>query len=79
MERIKAEKYLEIPANNYFWRTWDKKEVDWIEERQGKLFGFEFKYSKDRIKIAKEFLAAYPEAEVEIINQDNYLNWLGVK
>lgn len=79
MERIKAEKYLEIPANNYFWRTWDKKEIDWIEERQGKLFGFEFKYSKDRIKIAKEFLAAYPEAEVEIINQDNYLNWLGVK
>lgn len=79
MERIKTEKYLEIPANNYFWRTWDKKEIDWIEERQGKLFGFEFKYSKNKAKIAKEFLAAYPEAEIEIINHDNYLNWLGMR
>ncbi|MBI2287891.1 MAG: ATP-binding protein [Chloroflexi bacterium] len=79
IERIKTEKYLEIPANNYFWRTWDKKEIDWIEERQGKLFGFEFKYAQGETKIAKDFLTAYPEAEIKVINQDNYLNWLGVR
>ena len=43
-ERLKTQAYLKINANNYFWRTHNGKEIDWIEEREGKLFGFEFKY-----------------------------------
>jgi len=45
MERLKVQGYKNIISNNYFWRTWDQKEIDWIEEREGKIFGFEFKYS----------------------------------
>lgn len=37
MERLKKQLYTDIYANNYFWRTHDKKEVDWVEEREGKL------------------------------------------
>ena len=43
VERLKLQSYKPIYANNYFWRTWDQKEIDYIEEREGKLYGYEFK------------------------------------
>lgn len=75
MERLKRNKYKNIKSNIYFWRTYDKKEIDLIEEREGKLFGYEFKYSK----IAKEPKAwkeTYPQASFEVINKDNYLDFV---
>ncbi len=39
-ERVKYQKYKKLSSNNYFWRTYDKKEIDLIEERGGKLFCF---------------------------------------
>lgn len=76
IERIKKQRYKEIHANNYFWRTWDQKEVDMVEERDGKLFGYEFKYAKDNISKPKLFLETYPEASFEIINKDNFMSFL---
>jgi len=78
-ERLKSQEYQEIHANNYFWRTWEQKEIDWIEEREGKLFGCEFKSGEGKAKIPKAFLAAYPGSVVETIRRDNYLEFLGVK
>lgn len=76
IERIKSFANSRQAANFYFWRTYDQKEIDLIEERQGKLFGFEFKYSKVKTKIPKEFLQTYPNSQIEIINQDNYLDFV---
>lgn len=76
VERIKKQSYQKIYANNYFWRTWEQKEVDFVEEREGKLFGFEFKFSPDKTKIPTEFLSTYPNATVEIINPTNYLDFI---
>jgi len=59
-----------------FWRTYDKKEVDFVEERNGKLYGYEFKWNPKKIKIQKEWLATYANASFEIINKDNFLEWL---
>lgn len=39
MERLKKQEYTKLYANNYFWRTWDGQEVDWVEEREGKALG----------------------------------------
>ncbi|MFH1838150.1 MAG: ATP-binding protein [Candidatus Kuenenbacteria bacterium] len=78
-ERLKTQKYRNIFTNNYFWRTWDQKEIDWIEEREGKLFGFEFKFSKVKTKIPQEFLQTYSNAELKIISRENYLEFLRVK
>ena len=79
MERLKVQGYKNIISNNYFWRTWDQKEIDWIEEREGRIFGFEFKYSTPEInqKIRGEFLKHYPAASVEVVNTENYLDFLG--
>lgn len=71
-ERLKKQQYSGLYANNYFWRTWDKKEIDWLEERDGKLFGYEFKYGAKKVKMPKEFAAAYPKAEFQVIRPDNY-------
>jgi len=79
VERLKTQQYHNIFANNYFWRTWDKKEIDWIEEREGKLFGFEFKFLAAKTKIPQEFLQTYSNAKIEIITRENYLKFLQVK
>ena len=42
-ERIKFQEYKSLYSNNYFWRTYDHQEIDWIEERGGALYGYEFK------------------------------------
>lgn len=76
-ERLKTQDYQAIYSNNYFWRTWDQKEIDWVEERDGKLYGFEFKFSPNR-KPDKEFLTVYPQALLETINPENYLKFLNV-
>lgn len=71
-ERLKTQEYKNIHANNFFWRTWEKQEVDWIEEREGKIFGYEFKYSQNKAKVPSNFKKIYPNSEIKIITKDNY-------
>ena len=75
-ERIKKQEYSEIFANNYFWRTYDGKEIDFIEERKGKLYGYEIKWQSKKIKPPKDWLETYRNAEYKIINKDNYLKFI---
>lgn len=76
-ERIKKQEYLGMPSNNYFWRTYDQKEIDWVEEREGKLFGYEIKWGRERkAKIPKEWTSTYKNAQFETISRDNYLKFI---
>lgn len=74
-ERLKKQEYKQIYSNNYFWRTWDGQEIDWVEERGGKLFGFEFKWKSKEIKAPVQWLATYSNASFEVITQDNFLEF----
>jgi hypothetical protein len=76
IERMKKREYKRIYANQYFWRTYDQKEVDLVEERDGKLFGYEFKYNNKKIKAPEDWLKTYNNAEFETINKDNYLDFI---
>lgn len=78
MERIKAQEHHDIRSNNFFWRTYDRKEIDWVEERGGKLYGYEFGYSDKSIRrsVRDEFLGAYPESELAVIHRGNYLDFV---
>ena len=77
MERMKRNEYKRVRSNIYFWRTYDQKEIDLIEEREGKLFGYEFKYSAtQKIKSPKEWLETYKNSEFKIIHKDNYLDFI---
>jgi len=75
-ERVKYQKYKKLSSNNYFWRTYDKKEIDLIEERGGKLYAFECKYSKKKVKVPKDFINNYPGSGFSVINNENYLDHL---
>lgn len=76
MERMKRQEYLQEPANNYFWRTYTKKELDLVEERNGQLHGYEIKWGKARPKAPKEWTTAYPDATWQLINRENYLGFV---
>ena len=66
-----------IHANSFFWRTQDQQEIDYIEERDGKMWAYEMKWSA-RVKpsFSKTFTRAYPEHELKLIHRENYYEWL---
>jgi predicted AAA+ superfamily ATPase len=72
MERIKKQTYEGLYSNNYFWRTYNQKEIDWVEERDGRLFAFELKWSPQPHRTPREWREAY-HSEVEVISKENYL------
>ncbi len=76
MERLKKQEYTNLLSRNYFWRTYEKKEIDWVEEHSGGLHAFEFKSGKKIAKPPKTWLQAYPDASFECINPSNYLNFI---
>jgi uncharacterized protein len=76
IERMKRQEYLQEPANNYFWRTYTRKELDLVEERNGQLHGYEIKWGKARPGPPKEWITAYPDATWQLINRENYLEFV---
>jgi hypothetical protein len=79
IERRKANQAAGRAVNAYFWRTYDQKEIDCIEEHGGKLYGYEFKWQGGEIRRAtrSEFLNAYPGSELITINRENFEGFLG--
>ncbi|GHU94490.1 ATPase [Bacteroidia bacterium] len=76
-ERKKHNEYNSFYAKTYFWRTHTMQEIDYLEERDGKLFAYEFKYNENRhAKLPASFADAYPENEFKIISRTNYLEFL---
>lgn len=76
-ERLKFNHYHFQYANSYFWRTHQQQEIDYLEEKSGKLYAWEFKWSKTkRYRFPKTFLNNYPENITAIITRDNYLDFI---
>jgi hypothetical protein len=77
MERIKANDYLSRYCNSYFWRTYDQKEIDLIEEREGKLFAYEIKWAEGkRFVPPKDWKDAYPDSEFNLITSSSYTEFI---
>ncbi len=75
-ERLKYQSYRRMVSNNYFWRTYDGQELDWVEERGGQLFAYEFKYGANKAKIPAAFDKAYPNNIFEVVSKENYLPFI---
>ncbi|MBP6871832.1 MAG: ATP-binding protein [Bacteroidales bacterium] len=75
-ERLKRNHNLRMHCNYFFWRTYDQKEIDLIEESDGYLTGFEFKWTEKTAKIPHEFLATYKNSTFNIIHKENYLDFV---
>ncbi len=75
-ERIKKQEYLNFQTNNYFWRTYDQKEIDFIEERQGKLYAYEVKWKSQKLVPPDDWQSAYPNSEFFTVCRQNYLEFI---
>ena len=77
-ERIKANEYEGRYAKNYFWRTTQQQEIDYIEESDGQFAVFEMKWNprKKTTPLPAAFLKTYPVAQEAVVTPENYLEWL---
>lgn len=76
-ERLKHLKYNKMYANTYFWRTQDQQEIDYIEDKDGILHTYEIKWNKNKKSyLTKTFSKAYPNHTYDIINSENYDDYL---
>ena len=72
-ERLKRNVYSGSYAQMFFWRTQSQQEIDYIEECDGQLNAFEFKWNpKTKASIPKTFIETYPGSSFEIISPENY-------
>lgn len=71
-ERKKQENFTGNRLALYFWRTWEREEIDLIEEKGGKLFAYEIKWNKGRQKPPKIWAQTYPDSIFHTITKDNY-------
>jgi predicted AAA+ superfamily ATPase len=73
-ERIKLNFNNDIVFKSYFWRTTQQQEIDYIEEVDGKLSAFEFKWNRNTARkafLSKTFSGAYPETPFKVITREN--------
>jgi hypothetical protein len=76
-ERLKHNNNHRQFKNIYFWRTYSQVEIDYIEEYNGELFAYEFKWGNTkRKKPPKEFLEAYENSVYQVIDRDNYIEFI---
>lgn len=77
-ERLKRHALRNSFAQNYFWRTQQQKEIDLLEEEDGRLEAYEFKWNtkKANVKCPESFAKAYPEAIFHVITPDNIEDFL---
>lgn len=76
LERIKKCHYSRIFTNVYFWRTYNREEIDLVEEREGQLWGYEFKWGSKRPKPPESWLETYKDAHFECISRENFLAFI---
>lgn len=75
-ERMKRNIYNGGFTQMYFWRTQQQQEIDLIEEQDGRLSAYEFKWNKSKARLPKTFQENYPEVGLNVINQENYTTFV---
>lgn len=76
LERVKLNAGKQDFVSNYFWRTHTGAELDYVEEKNGTLYGFEFKSGSKIVKVPSGWLKAYPKSKFQCVNKNNYLDFI---
>ena len=76
LERLKLNTYKHSLLSHYFWKNYNQQEIDYIEERWDTLDAFEFKWWNKNPKLPKWFTESFPNHTFNIINTENYLDFL---
>lgn len=77
IERLKKNAYTGFYGSRYYWRTYQGQEIDFVEEIENTLTGFETKWSRTKqVSVPSEWKKNYPQASFNIITPDNYLDFI---
>ena len=76
-ERLKYNLYTGCWAESYFWRTYDRQEIDLVEERHGTLRGVEAKWGRNtKARVPGGWRRAYPGSTFQVVHPGNYLGFV---
>jgi predicted AAA+ superfamily ATPase len=76
-ERVKRNEYAGSYANPWFWRTQAQQEIDYIEEQDGRLQAFEFKWNPAaKTRQPRAFREAYPDSSFTVVDTENFAGFL---
>ncbi len=75
-ERVKYNSYRKNQPKYFFWRTYDRQEIDLLELNNSQLQAFECKWKDTKAKVPLAFQKGYPDATFTLINKENYLDWI---
>lgn len=76
-ERLKKISYENHFCNRYFWRTKDQQEIDYIEEFDGFLHAYEFKFNQDaKVKPPIGFVKTYQDHSFQLVNLNTYMDFI---
>jgi uncharacterized protein len=75
-ERMKVNAYRDAFINRYFWRTYSGAELDLVEEKDGKLSGYEFKWGNKTAKAPVSWTDNYKRSNFYCVNNENFMKWL---
>lgn len=75
-ERIKRNAYANDTASIYFWRLSTGAEIDYVEEKEGRYYGYEFKWGNKQAKLPPSWRDGYPGSAFQTINRTNYLSFV---
>jgi len=79
-ERLKKQHYQRTLVYNFFWRTYDQQEIDWIEDRGGELYAYEFKWNpKKKVKEPIAWRNSYPDSHFTVIHPNNFMTWIALE
>jgi predicted AAA+ superfamily ATPase len=75
LERMKYLSYSEVQVNSCFWRTYTGAELDYVEERDGILTGYEFKWNRKQVNPPAAWVENYGGA-FHIVSRENWLGFI---
>jgi hypothetical protein len=75
-ERLKKNMNENSDKNAYFWRTYNKQEIDLVETTGDKISAFEIKWGNKEVKVPSAFSENYPTAKFQVLNRTNYLEFI---
>jgi predicted AAA+ superfamily ATPase len=75
-ERLKNNSYKKNYVNKYFWRSKTQQEIDYVEEKNGKVYAYEFKWNSNaKVKFPSSFVETY-HPETQVISKDNFIEFI---
>lgn len=76
-ERLKHNAYNTFYGKSYFWRTQQQQEIDYIEDIDGMLHTYEFKWNEGKHpRLTDTFAKAYPDHTFTVVSPENYQSFV---